>query len=97
MTNFITHQFSYLLIPIIRVFCKINTLGLQSITQMFGHQTLLQNFACLRINEVATRIDEEPKKRHRGVILVEEQVWMRAEGYNDKYCERSAKAEKVDT
>lgn len=51
---------------------------------MFGHQTLFQNSACLGINEVASRIDEESKERHRNVILVEEQVWMGAEGYNEK-------------
>lgn len=52
-------------------------------TQLFGHQTSLQRSVCLRINEVTSRIDVESEKRHRDVVLVEEQVWMWAEGQNN--------------
>lgn len=72
--------FEYLLYPILGVRCKIDTLGLQSITQLFGHQTCLQSCFGLRINEVTSGIDEESEKRHGDVILIEEQVRMRAEG-----------------
>ena len=73
----------YLLFPIILVCGKINTLSLQSITQLFGHQTSLQRSVCLRINEVTSRIDVESEERHRDVVLVEEQVWMWAEEQNN--------------
>ena len=74
--------FKYLLFPFLGVCCKINTLGLQSITQLFGNQTFLQSFVCLRIDKITSGIDEESKKSHRHAIFIEEQVRVRAKGQN---------------
>ena len=76
-------QSTYLLFQILRVCCKINSLGLQSITQRLRHQTFLQNVPCSRVNEIAIGIDIETEKCHSDVVLIEEQVWMRAKYQNN--------------
>ena len=69
----------HLLFEGLYVCCKIDTLGLQTITQRFGDKTFLQSLACLWVNEITSGIDEETKKRHSCAVLVEKQVWMRTE------------------